>query len=288
MMVKSHSFTSISAFALIAALVGTFAVSSAGAATLPIASSGYGVWADLTVLGGVTATIGPAAEVSGIAPPAYNLSSGIVDLDASVDLKTGGLVPVTLGTLAATGVLTSTASSPFPPTPTSTATSTVDRLSLDLKTAGLVPLTILDVSATTITSTSSASALVSPNTATGSSSIEDLTISGLAVGTPITLTGTVDPTPNDVILNLAGLTITLNQQILSGNGFDGKAIVTDAIAINFSSVPLGTGVLNGQIVIANSVASVPEAATWLDMLAGFGAAGLLMLRRAKSKTAATT
>jgi hypothetical protein len=288
MTIKSSALKSIGAIALPAAFVGTFAASSAGAATLPIASSAYGVAVDLTVLGGVTATIGPAADVSGVAPSAYNLSSGIVDLDTSVDLKTGGLVPLTLGTLVATGVLTSTASSPFPPTPTSTATSTVDDLSLDLKTAGLVPITILDVTATTITSTSSASALVSPNTATGSSSIEDLTISGLAVGTPITLTGTVDPSPNDVILNLAGLTITLNQQTLSGNGFDGKAIVTDAIAINFSSVPLGAGLLSGQIVIANSAASVPEAATWLDLLAGFGAAGLLMLRRGKSKTAAAT
>lgn len=285
MTMKSYAAKGVLAFALPAALIA----SSAGAATLPIASSAYGVWADLTVLGGITATIGPVADVSGVAPPAYNLSSGVVDLDTSVDLTTGGPVPITLGTLAATGVLTSTASSPFTPTPTSTATSTVDGLSLDLKTTGLTPVTILDITATTISSTSSASALVSPNTATGSTTIEDLTISGLAVGlTPITLTGIVDPSVNDEIFDLGGLTITLNQQTLSGNGYDGKAIATDAIAIDFSSVPLGTGLVNGQIVIANSVASVPEPATWVDMLAAFGGAGLLMLRRAKSQAAAKT
>jgi hypothetical protein len=285
---KKFALSSVSALALPAALAAMLAASPAGATVITIASSAYDVGVDLTILGGVAATIGPFVQASGVFPLDYNLLDTLTSASASVNLRTGGIVPLTLATVGvSTGLVKASASSAWPSPPTTTASSTVDNLSLDLRTPGLVPITLLDVTATTITSTSTASAL-GPLTATGSSSIEDLRILGTALGilSPIDILGTVTPSPNDVILSLAGLTITLNQQIetvIDG----GIAIETNAIAIDFSNFVLGTGLVNGDIIIANSFASVPEPATWVEMLAGFGAVGFLMVGRAKAnKTAA--
>ncbi len=283
---KKFALSSVSALALPAALAAILGASPAGATVIFVGSSAYDVEVDLTILGGVTATIGPFVQAAGFAPPAYSFIDTLASASATADLKTGGVLPLTLATVGvSTGLVAASASSPWPSPPTTTGSSTVDDLSLALRTVGILPITILDVTATTITSTSTASAAIEPYTATGSSSIEDLRISGTALLSPIDILGTVTPAPNDVILNLAGLTITLNQQIktvIPG----GIAIETNAIAIDFSNFVLGTGLVNGDIIVANSFASVPEPATWAEMLAGFGAVGFLMLGRAKAKKTA--
>jgi hypothetical protein len=289
---KNYTRNSVNALTLPAALAVAFAASPAGATVFDVASSAYDVGVNLSLVDGlVSAEIGPFVQASGVAAPGYNVSHTLLSANAAADLMLGTvMLPVTLATVGvSTGVVNASASSPWPIV-TSTASSTIDDLSLGIhELGGFLPLTFLDVTATTITSTSSASGLVHPNTATGSSSIEDLKISGLALGLlpPIDLTGTISPPANDVILNLAGLTITLNQQIvMEAPGGTGISIETNAIAIDFSNFALGTGLVNGDIIVGDSFASVPEPATWVEMLAGFGAAGFLMLGRAKAKKTA--
>jgi hypothetical protein len=83
------------------------------------------------------------------------------------------------------------------------------------------------------------------------------------------------------------LTVTLNQQIPDRTETEG--ITTNAIAINFTDFHVGPNAVNGAVDIGQSAASltvIPEPATWVEMLAGFGALGLLVWGRHKSKAAA--
>jgi hypothetical protein len=265
------------------ALAATLTASPAGAAVFLLQSSAYDVGVNLTILGGITATIGPFVEAGGIAPPAYNSTDTLLSADGSAALKLAGLTLASIG--VTTGVVSATASSPSTP-PTSTASSSIADLALGIST-GLIPSTLLSIGASAITSTSSADGTTHPVTVSGSSSVADLTIGGtLLGGTTIDLSGTVNAPVNDVIFDLLGITITLNQQIVN-TGPNGASIETNALAIDFDHVGLGLNVLNGDIIIGNSFASAPEPATWVEMLAGFtGIAFLVAVRRKRKQAAA--
>jgi hypothetical protein len=84
----------------------------------------------------------------------------------------------------------------------------------------------------------------------------------------------LNPPANDVIFDLGGVTITLNQQIqeIGGEGV-AEGVTTNAVAVNFADFPE----VRGHIDIAQSMASiteaaVPEISTWAMM--AFGFAGL--------------
>ena len=159
------------------------------------------------------------------------------------------------------------------PTETGTATSTADDFSLDLR-------SIFDLSATTISSTSSVNGTPF---ATGSTTIADLSLT--VAGQTITFSGT--PSANDVIFSLPGLTVTLNQQMPDTTETAG--IITNAIAINFTNFAIGPNHVTGAVDIGQSMVSIgviPEPATWVEMLAGFGAVGLLTWGRTRTKGAA--
>jgi hypothetical protein len=193
-----------------------------------------------------------------------------------------------------TGLLTGSASSPFMPTPTGTGTGTVNNITSLNMIAGLVKE--LGISATTISSTSSVSGSGSLE-AFGSTTIEDLVISGTAIGlTPITVgaTAAVNPAPDDIIFDSGGLEIELNRQVTTGaDGPTSTAdgITTDALYIDFTNFALGTGLVNGAVVVGESQAGImgppslviPEPGTWALMLAGF--AGLGASLRARRRTA---
>ena len=230
----------------------------ASAAVTTISSSSSVLDINLTLFG-VATTVVPLLPAAGSAPPAYNVTASL----ASFSLPPIGL---------STGALTDTASSSYPPTETGTAISTIDVLMLDMS-------PILGLSAETISSTSS----VDGRSATGSTAIDNLTLTVL--GSTTTFSGS--PPPNDLIFDSGGLTVTLNQQIPDTSETAG--ISTNAIAIDFVHFPANTNVVNGSIDIASSTASIvaiPEPAIWLEMLAGFGAVGLLMWGRTWSKGAA--
>ena len=126
--------------------------------------------------------------------------------------------------------------------------------------------------------------VAAPGVAQGSTGIIDL--SGTIAGVPVSLLGF--PTPNEEIASGTGFSVILNQQILSTA--ETKGITTNAIAIVLKD--FGPSDVTGNIDFGQSTASltvIPEPATWVDMLAGFGAVGLLMARaRSRSKATAET
>jgi hypothetical protein len=253
---RTSALTTIGALALSA-----LAVSPASALVISISSSSTVLDIALTVAG-LPLTVGPAVPAAGSAPPGYDVTNS-----GSFSLPNIGL---------STGLLTDTASSPFPPTETGTATSTAESFSF-APAGGL----LFDLTATTIASTSSVDG-TSP--ATGSTALTGLILK--IAGHTFTFSGT--PAPNDVLFTLPGLTVTLNQQIPDKTETEG--ITTNAIAIDFADFHVGLNAVNGAVDIGQSAASltvIPEPATWVEMLAGFGAVGLLLVRgRPRSRAAA--
>jgi hypothetical protein len=244
------------------ALVVALAASPAGAATALISSSSYALGVDLTV-NGTPFTAGPLVTAFGSAPAQYSVT----------DVLPSEVIP---GLLSTGGLLGAAVISPDPSTPIGAGFATVDDLFLSLG--------VFNLSATTITSDSFVSGLGSPKAA-GISNVLQLTLSGGLLGTSITFSGI--PPANDVIFNSGGLKITLNQQ--TPDVAETAGITTDALVVDFTAVPFGPNVVNGDVVVSSSEASitvVPEPASWIEMLLGFGAVGFLMRGRAKAKAAA--
>lgn len=245
-------------------------------------SSGFALDVNQTVTAPNVATvnvdIGPLAQTSGTAPPNFNNTNTVASLNTTVGLTGGPIVfseALSTGLLSSNSIGTATGAS---------ATATVNDLSLSIGSTAFLSA-LFNISATTIESFSSASA----GGLIGTTTIEGLVLGGSIFGGLI-FDGSlfVNPNPNTVLFNSAGLSVILNEQILSGNG-----ITTNAINIGFNNFALGTGLKNGNIILAQTQASftqgangaVPEPATWAMMLIGFGAVGVAMRRRKKLQLA---
>lgn len=242
-------------------------------------SSGFAVDVNQTVTAPATATvtvdIGPLAQTSGSAPPNYNVSNSVASVNQNIGLTSGLTV---ISETLSTGLLSSNS------TGTATgaqATATVNNLSLGIGAAAFVS-SLFNISATTIESFSQANT-VGGFDASGTTTIQGLVLGGSALG-GLVIDGSlfVNPAPNTVLFSGGGLSIILNEQILSANG-----ITTNAINIGFSNFAVGTGLQNGNVILAQTQASatagiaaaVPEPETWAMMLIGFGAVGASMRRR---------
>jgi hypothetical protein len=250
MNLRTYAFTTIGALTLSAGL----ALSTASAAVTSVTSSASVLDVDLTVPPISFAEL----PVSGSAPPPYNVTNSLLSFSTT-------LGPASL----TTGLLTDTASGDAG---MGLATATLNNLAISLD-------SIFDLTSTLISSTSSVNGTPS---ATGSTTITGLTITVL--GSTVTIP--VNPTPNDVIFNVAGLTITLNQQIPDLS--ESAGITTNAIALDFNKFPFGTNLVNGSVDVGQSFASlnVPEPSTWAMMLAGFAGLGYAGYRRAREPRAA--
>ncbi len=253
--------------------------SSASAQTA--SSSGFALDVNQTVTAPLTTTvtvdIGPLAQTSGSAPPDYNVSNSVASVNQTISL-TGGLLPVS--EQISTGLLTSNSTGTADG---AQATATINNLALDIGSGSFLP-SLFNISATTIQSFSQANTIGGFD-ASGTTTIEGLVLSGSALGA-LVFDGNllVNPAPNTILFSGGGLSIILNEQILSASG-----ITTNAINIGFTNFPIGTGLQNGNIIFAQTQASavagvngaVPEPATWAMMLIGFGAVGVSMRRRKK-------
>jgi hypothetical protein len=250
MNLRTYAFTTIGALTLSAGL----ALSTASAAVTSVTSSASVLDVDLTVPPISFAEL----PVSGSAPPPYNVTNSLLSFSTT-------LGPASL----TTGLLTDTASGDAG---MGLATATLNNLAISLD-------SIFDLTSTLISSTSSVNGTPS---ATGSTTITGLTI--MVLGSTVTIP--VNPTPNDVIFNVAGLTITLNQQIPDLS--ESAGITTNAIALDFNKFPFGTNLVNGSVDVGQSFASlnVPEPSTWAMMLAGFAGLGYAGYRRAREPRAA--
>jgi hypothetical protein len=271
-------------------------IAGPAAAVTTITTSGYAFFSNVRVANVVGVTVGPLAGSSGTASPGYDNSASVASLDTNVGL--GTVAGVAAGLEVDTGLLTSrsTANGVNPgDTTTGTGRSQVNDLSLDLFTRlGVLPrVTTLKLTADTITSSTIVTLSGSSATLTGRSVFEDLDLRVLSL-LNVDFGANVEFAPNTVLLDALGLRIVLNEQIVGGNGGSMQSLTTNAINIGFDNYLLGGRLLTGNIIVANSfagivvdpavvvdppVSGVPEPAVWLQMILGFGLAGLVVRRR---------
>ncbi|HET7290144.1 MAG TPA: DUF11 domain-containing protein [Thermodesulfobacteriota bacterium] len=209
-------------------------------------SSSFGAFADLSLLPligpGINIDLGPISTASGIAPPDYS--------DADTVLSTG-LSTGQTGNILSTGVLATNASSDIANDNTS-ADATVDGLSLSV--VGALPL--LTIGADTVVSTADVSGDCGAGslTATGATTIENGSAGGtLGLGLSIAS----NPSPNFELINLLGIRVVLNEQIVTGDGVTSRGITVNAIHVDLTNTILSLiGALSGDIIIAQSQAQV--------------------------------
>ena len=224
----------------------------------------------ITGTGIATATVkvsGPRSDAAFPGGPATDTDSA-ASVNQTIDLSAFG---AGLSERLSTGVLETSA---MAAAAQATGTATVNNLAFSLGTnVSTVPNTtigsLLNITATTVQSTSTAT--VNPLDTTGTTRIEGLQLSGsLFTGGTLTLTAEQQAqlaagTPNIVIFDAAGVKITLNQQVetatTNADGTRTLALTTDAIAVKFTNAPVGTGVKNGELLIASSSASATTQAT---------------------------
>lgn len=284
----SKTLGNITAFCVMTMALGAVPANAA----MTIDSSAYALSATLSAVGGVgLVNIGPVAASGGSAPGAYADSASLASLDQNLQL--GGFGLLNVRQRISTGVLQSSASSPYPATPTGTASAGIADVDFGLTTQALFlpPLTVLGLSADAIMSTTTVSA-ENGLSAFGSTTIAGLDLSGLGLG-GLLFNGSlfVNPDPDTVLLNLLGLKIVLNEQIWSGDGVTDLGLTTNALRFSFDDFLLGGRLVSGDIILGQSSASiqgyeilppvnaVPEPASWAMMIAGFGLVGGAMRRR---------
>lgn len=209
-------------------------------------SSSFGAFADLTLLPligpGINIDLGPVSTASGNAPPDYSDADTVL----SAGLSTGQT-----GNILSTGVLATNASSVIANDNTS-ADATVDDLSLSIVGA----LQLLTIGADTVVSTADVSGDCGAGslTATGTTTIENASAGGtLGIGLSIS----ANPSPNFELINLLGIRVVLNEQIVTGDGVTNRGITVNAIHVDLTNTVLSLiGALSGDIIIAQSQAQV--------------------------------
>jgi hypothetical protein len=180
---------------------------------------------------------GPLPVTSGEAAPAYNSTRQSANVKVSASTN---LLPI--GTVLQTGLLQVDAESQVPDTNEVFAAATV--AAVQIKLAGLLPLLGLQADAV-----SSRAQLVCPcrvghPVMTGSSSLANAQLNLANVP--------AQPTPNTVLLNLTGLRVVLNEQILIISGFN-TDLTVNAIHITLNALPIqGIGLVSGEVIVAQS------------------------------------
>jgi len=190
---------------------------------------------------------GPLPQVSGNAPPVYAKTA----TQASVNVSTGQT-----GQILGSGGIIVNASSSFPASPQAQADATVNNPSVGL--GALLPL--LKLNASLVYSSAVISGTCGGSlSAAGAVNITAGTTGGsLGLGLSIP----VNPAPNTMLLNAAGVKVILNEQQLSGNGTTTRTLTVNAIHITTQNSLLSAlGTLNGDIIIGSSHANVQCGAT---------------------------
>jgi uncharacterized repeat protein (TIGR01451 family) len=235
---KSRLKIAAAVFGLMTAL----ASSRAEAAEPVTRGSAYGEHLALklqTLLATVQASSGPLSTVSGDTSP-FNKDASALSLSVGLG---------SFGTVLHTGLLLSHTDSASPSQVSSNATVHDLGLSL-LPVAPLLTLHADEVRSSAVIGGTCGSAL----SATGSTTLVNAGVGG-TLGLGLQIGATVPP--NTVLLNLLGIRVVLNEQIVGGDGITSRTISVNAIhisVVNSLLAPLGS--LSGDIVIAHSDAQV--------------------------------
>jgi hypothetical protein len=232
--------------AVAAAWILLLLAGSAGAATTAD-SSAYGVSVATNLVpllgGGVSIGLAPTPTAGGTAPAPYD--------DGPNDVASVLVTNVLTGKILSTGVIEASASSAVPDSTASDAEALVD--GLDLRIVGSLVTKLLTLSATTIQSTAAVSGACGALTASGGAVFENAQVGGvLGAGLQI------DPNPaaNQVLLDLLGIRVVVNEQIPSGDGVLTRGLEVNALHVSLNVSLLAIGVLSGDIVIGHSEAAV--------------------------------
>ena len=281
-------------------LITTSSTAFAETVVSNVSSSAYGLDAKVNVLG-ATVEVGPLAQSGGSAPPAYNSEAQVASVDQTLAL--GAVAGLAVSEGLQTGLITSSASSPFVGTApaTSTATATVNGLALSLATklGGFPAASLLSLGADTISSTTSfdGSALTTQSGIEGlkgNSTISGLTLSLAGVGQTLG----VSTAANFEVLNILNvIKIVSNEQILTegaievvnGHSFQTFTLTTNALHVSLLPNVLNGNLVSSDIIVSSSTASftraIPEASTWAMMIIGFGGVGFSLRSSNRRKRA---
>lgn len=237
---------------------------SASATVTASTSNAYGEFVNLTVTPNLGApavvTSGPFPFVSGSAPSPYSLS----DSAASV----------VVDPYVTTGLLSVNASSDVDSltgTRNASADATVNDISVLLNAFGI------DLSATTVQSTAAVTGDFGALNALGTTTIEELELNGVA-------SLFINPAPNTVFLDIPGLTVTLNEQVVSGDFANSSTMAVNGVHISFDNyLSSNLSVISGDVILSHSeammMAVVPEPETYAMLVAGLALMGAMVKRR---------
>lgn len=256
--------------------ISLLAVSGAGQATVIGGSSssyvvGVNVSATLLGLPLANVSVGPTPVSSGTAPSPYVISNSVVSLNTGP----GSLLGIEAGLLNAdaSSDVDGSDGAKF-------ASASASVLDIGIDALGLVGLNLEAVK-----STASVSGDFGALAAAGETLLAGAALS--VAGIPIAL---IDiPAPNTAVdlsvLGLVGVSLLLNEQILTGNGIDSIGLAVNAIHLSFNAFVLGLASVTGDIIISHAQAQIaampgqvaapplPEPGTLALMGSGFAILG---------------
>ena len=268
-------------------LVGALIAAGPAAAAVTAESSAYGVKAQVNVLDKLVDLKAGIGSSSGTAPAPYDNSNSVANVAVGANLTTKvlGLPVVNAKVGIGTGLINTNAQSDVPNSLGASASATIDDLGVNFTPLNLLGLDLvsLNIGASAISSTTQVGVGPDGLWGSGSSYLADLDISGGLLGLlHLDLAALAHAGPNTAI-NLGAISLIINeqQQTLTDSSI---SFFTNALHITLSDYLLNGHVLNGDIIIGHSEASlygyvpasppaVPEPATWAMMLLGFGMVG---------------
>ncbi len=269
--------------------VTCLAAAMPAAATTSISTAAFGLRSTVRAINLVGIDVGPLAHVSGSTSPGYSLNGQLASHSSQTGLGINGLTST--GLALGTGLInTAVAANGTAPADTSSgnASAIVDNFSLGLVTTTLgIPTTIISLSASQLRSQTMVERIGNASNLVGSSQFSNLSL-GVAGLNILTLGNNAMVGANHVAYNLAGLSIVMNEQVRTGVLGGVERLITNAMRISFNNYLVGGRTLTGDVIIAQSdgqmlietAEPIPEPATWLQFIAGFGLIGLVSRRRA--------